>query len=103
MEYVFQGLRRVYAYIPSWMGGYNGIANNHICARITGVSVEHWDNNEDTCNDLLDQHIISSAVGIGTITMACWMLMFNYHLIQFCFRGLLAHGGGGGGGSHHPD
>lgn len=83
------------------MGGYNGIPNNHICARITGVTVDHWDKSQETCNELIDQHIISSAVGVGTITLMCWIIMFNYHLIQFCFRTM--HGGGGGGGHQHPD
>lgn len=84
--WLFTILRRIFAYIPGWLGGYNGISNTHICAEMTGVPVHHWEKSPKVCDDLLDQHIISSGVGVAFLTLAWWIIALNYYMVKCCVQ-----------------
>ena len=70
---------RFYAYLPTWLGGYDGSANESVCSQITNVVAEHWKLNEQVCEELILRKFFSKC--LGAFVLLSFVLAF--HVIQF--------------------
>jgi len=60
-------LAMLYLYGPAWMGGWSGKPIQDICAQMTHVESSFWEDNIDTCNELVVTSFDSFYVTLGVI------------------------------------
>ena len=81
-------LRTLYFSGPALFGFYNGLADEDICASMTKVPSDHWAQNTDQCDLLLDRNfysfqvLIQSVVYFGLLAYLVFILILRYCIVR---------------------
>lgn len=74
---------------PETLGGWEGMAKEDICARITSISAIDWMHNPEGCNDRIDRHVWGKTVAVSVVVT----VLLAYNILPFLLhRASPAHG-----------
>lgn len=77
-------LTRIYAYLPTWLGGFEGATNEFICSQLTNIAEDHWKAlvNREICDDLITRKFLSKCFGIVICVVFISIISCSYNVVQ---------------------